>query len=87
MKTFLEIMKYVGGALTAFGFAYAVGMIVADTSYMDALGEAYYTVSVIGLWDVMGILVIGGALTTLVVILEAVFIAGERSALGGNEDE
>ena len=87
MKTFLEIMKYASGLLTAFGFAYAVGMIVADNSYMDALGEAYYTVSVIGLWDVMGILVIGGVLTILFVILEAVFDAGWKHASGGNKDE
>ena len=80
MKTFIEIMKWAGGVIAVFGFSFSFGMIVADSLYHTALGEMYYELNVLSLWNTLGIFVIGCALATLFVILEAVFNAGERSA-------
>ena len=81
MKTFIEIMKWVGLALAVFGFAFAAGMLVSEGLYRKALGyDAYYELNVLSLWDILGLFIIGCALASIAVILEAVFQSGERSA-------
>jgi len=86
MKTFIEIMKWVGCGLAVFGFVFATGMFIADTLYRKALGyDAYYELNAVNIWDILGVFVMGCALASIAVILEAIFEAGKRSALGKEE--
>jgi F0F1-type ATP synthase membrane subunit c/vacuolar-type H+-ATPase subunit K len=81
VKTFIEIMKWVGVGVTCFGFAYAVGIMIADDLYQTALGlDAYLDLNAISIWNMFGIFVIGIALVITAEILGVVFKSGERSA-------
>ena len=81
MKTFIEIVKWAGGALAVLGFAFAAGMLVCEGLYRKALGyDAYSELNVLSLWDILGLFIVGCALASIAVILEAVFQSGERSA-------
>ena len=81
MKTFINIMEYVGAGVTCFGFAYAVGMMIADDLYQTALGaDAYLDLNAISVWNIVAIFVVGVALVITFEILKVVFKSGERSA-------
>ena len=81
MKTFIKTMEWLGAGVTCFGFAYALGMMIADDLYQTALGhDAYLDLNAISIWNILGIFVAGVALVITFEILNVVFKSGERSA-------
>lgn len=87
MKTLIAIMQYVGAGLTAAGFCYASGMLVADELYKRALGaSSYWEIDAFDSWDVVWMIVIGGAILVISYFMDGVFRAGEES-VKKEEDE
>lgn len=81
MKTFINIMEWLGAGITCFGFVYAIGMMIADDLYQTALGlDAYLDLNAISIWNILWIFVVGVALVITFEILDVVFKSGERSA-------
>lgn len=88
MKTLIAIMQYVGVVLTAFGFVYAVGMMVADELFKRALGaSAYYDVDAISPWEITGVLVLGTVILVISYIMDGIFRAGEKYATKETEEQ
>ncbi len=88
MKTFIEIMKWVGGGTMICGLVFAIGMIRAEGLYRTALGyDAYLDLNAISLWNVLGIFVVGSALAITFGILAVVFESGERSAVREEQED
>lgn len=88
MKTFIEVIKWVGAGVTCFGFAYAVGMMIADDLYQTALGtDAYLDLDAISIWNLLGVFVVGVALVITFEILGVVFKSGERSAAQEEQED
>ena len=81
MKKIIEIIKWVGAGVACFGFAYAVGMMIADDLYQTALGtDAYLDLNAISIWNILGVFLVGCVLEITFEILDVVFKSGERSA-------
>lgn len=88
MKTLIAIMQYVGFALTAAGFVYSFGMLVADEIYKRVLGASvYWDVDAIGIWNVIWMPALGGAILVISYIMDMVFRAGEESAAKEEDDK
>ena len=88
MKTFINIMKWLGTGVACFGFAYALGMTFAEDLYQTALGpDAYLGLNAISIWNVLGIFVVGIALVITFEILDVVFKSGERSAAQEEQED
>jgi len=81
VKKLIDIMEWLGAGVTCFGFAYAVGIMIADDLYQTALGlDAYLDLDAISIWNMLGIFVVGVALVITFEILKFVFNSGVRSA-------